>query len=95
MLHSCFKNTDKTGKTFRFIVLPLIDISYFCDTEIVDNHLGTVDPNFVVNLKTPHRSGVTHSNTNNSETPTIVSKFKPPQNDKTDRKMKEERRKRV
>ena len=74
-------------------MLPLIDISYFCDTETVDNHLETVDPNLAVNLKTPHRSGVTRSITDKSETTTMFSKFKPPENDKTDRKMKEERRK--
>ena len=70
-------------------MLPLIDISYFRDTETVDSHLGTVDSNLGGNLNTPHRSGVTHSSTGNSETPTIFNKLKPPENDKTDRKIKE------
>ena len=62
-------------------MLPLIDISYFRDTEIVDNHLGTVDSNLGGNLKTPHRSGVTYCCTSNSETPTIFDKLKPPENE--------------
>ena len=33
--------------------------------------------------------------TNNNETPTSFNKFKPPENDKTDSKIHEERKKRV
>ena len=39
MLQSSFKSADKKGKAFWFTVLPLLDNSNFCNTEIV----GTVD----------------------------------------------------
>ena len=78
MLYLSFRSTDKKGKTFLFIVLPLIDISNFCDTEIVDILPGTVDSKLVVNSKPPDRSGVKCSNNNNTnitETPSF-NKFK-------------------
>ena len=36
-----------------FTVLPLIEISNFCDIEIVDILSGIVESKLVVNLKTP------------------------------------------
>ena len=63
----------------RFTVLPLVDIPNFCDAEIVDILSGTVDSKLVANQKTPGRSGVKRSNTNNrniTETPTSFNKFK-------------------
>ena len=75
-------------KTLWFTVLRLIDISYFRDTKIVDILSGTVDSNLKVNLKIPHRSGITRSNTNTAETTTTFNKFKRPENDKIDSKIK-------
>ena len=69
MLYSSFKIADKKEKNFGFTVVPLIDIFYFRDTEIVHILSGTVDSNLVVNFKTPHRSGATRFNTSNTETP--------------------------
>ena len=69
-------------------MLRLTDISYFRDTKIVDILSGTVDSNLKVNLKIPHRSGVTRSNTNTAETTTTFNKFKRPENDKIDSKIK-------
>ena len=66
MLYSNFKSTDKTEKTFWFTVLPLIDISNFCDIETVDILSGTLDSKFVVSLKTSDTTRVEHSNTNNT-----------------------------
>ena len=70
----------------------MIDISNFCDTEIVDILFGTTDSDLVVNLETPDRSEVKHSNTNYrniNETPTSFNKFKSPENGKTDSKITE------
>ena len=70
----------------------MIDISHFCDTEIVDILSGTVDYTLVVNLKTPDRSGVKRSNTNNAsitQTPICFNKFRPPENGTPDRKITE------
>ena len=69
-------------------MLRLIDISYFRDTKIVDILSGTVDSNLKVNLKIPHRSGVTRSNTDTAETTTTFNKFNWPENDKIDSKIK-------
>ena len=58
-------------------------VSNLCDTEIVDILSGIVDCKLVVNLKTPGRSGVKRSNTNNTnvtETPTCFNKFRPSEN---------------
>ena len=68
------------------------DISNFHDIETVDILSGTVDSNFVVNLKTPDRSGVKRSNTDNTnitQTPTSFNKFRPSENGKTDSKITE------
>ena len=92
MLYSSLKSADKKKKTFWFTVLPLIDISNFCDTEIVDILFGTADSDLVVNLETPDRSEVKHSNTNNTniiEAPTSFNKFKSSENGKTDGKITE------
>ena len=78
----------KKRKDLWFTVLRLIDISDFRDTKIVDILSGTVDSNLKVNLKIPHRSGVTRSNTNTAETITSFNKFKRPENDKIDSKVK-------
>ena len=83
---------DKKGKTFLFTTLPLIDISNFYDTEIVDILSGNVDFKLVVNLKTSDRSGVKRSNTDNTnitETSTHFNNFRPPENGKTDSKTTE------
>ena len=70
----------------------MIDIPNFRDSEIVDILSGTVDSNIAVNLKTFHRAGVTRSNTNNTIiTETSFDKSKPPENDKTDSRIKEEK----
>ena len=68
------------------------DISNFHDIETVDILSGTVHSNFVVNLKTPDRSGVKRSNTDNTnitQTPTSFNKFRPSENGKTDSKITE------
>ena len=43
VLHSSFRSTNKKRKTFWFIVLLLIDIPNYCDTDIVDILYGTAD----------------------------------------------------
>ena len=70
----------------------MINISNFYDTDIVDILSGTVDSKLVINIKSPDRSGVKHSNTNNTnitETPTSFNKFKRSEKDKTDNKITE------
>ena len=70
----------------------MTDISNFRDIEIVDILSGTVDSKLAVSLKTPDRSVVKRSNTNNTnitETPTSFNKFRPSENDKTDSKITE------
>ena len=87
-----FRSMNKRRKTFWFTVLSLIEISNFCDTEIVDILSGTVGYKLEVNLKTPDRSGVNCSNTNNAnitETLTCLNKFRPSENGKTDSKITE------
>ena len=70
----------------------MIDISNFDNIEIIDILSGTVDSKFVLQLKTPDRTGVKRSNTNNTsitETPTSFNKFRPSENGKTDSKITE------
>ena len=74
------------------MVLPLIDISNFFDSEIVDIHSAALDYKLVVNLKNPDILGVKPSNTNNTnitETPTCLNKFRLLENGKTDSKKTE------
>ena len=94
MLYSSFSSTDKKGKTSWFTVLPLIliDISNFCDTEIVDILSRTADYKLVVNLKAPDRSRAKRSNTNDrnvTKTPTCLNKFRSSENGKSDSKITE------
>ena len=67
----------------------MIDISNFCDTDIVDILSRPVEFKLVINLKALDRSGVKCSNTNKSitETSTSFHKYRLSENGKTDTKI--------